>query len=366
MPMNTVIQERRRLLGLTQEQVAEVLGVTTPAVSKWEKGITCPDIGLLPPLARLLRIDLNTLFCFQEELTNQEIAEFCKTLQATAGEVGISAAFCQAEDLLRRYPHNEMLLQTVALNLDGMLMFSALPGEERTPLEEKAEGWYQHLAESADVGIRNMANYMLASRYIQLGQLEKAQETLDIMPDRHDLMADYADKLMLQVNIYMKQGRPEQAARELEQALLTAANKIQLLLLRLTDAELAAGEREKAEYAARTCQNMVPLLGLWEITAYLAPLSLAVECKDREKILPLLRGMLNAAVQPWDVTASALYHRLQANSTRTLDQGIVTGMLTELSQDPQYDFLRDDERFQAILEDIRKILALDVPSIKTE
>lgn len=43
MPMNIVIQEQRKLLGLTQEQVADYLGVSTPAVSKWEKGITSPD-----------------------------------------------------------------------------------------------------------------------------------------------------------------------------------------------------------------------------------------------------------------------------------------------------------------------------------
>lgn len=46
MPMNLVIQEKRKALGLTQEQVAEYLGVSTPAVSKWEKGTTCPDIIL--------------------------------------------------------------------------------------------------------------------------------------------------------------------------------------------------------------------------------------------------------------------------------------------------------------------------------
>lgn len=40
MPMNRIIQEKRRELGLTQEQVAQYLGVSTPAVSKWEKGVS--------------------------------------------------------------------------------------------------------------------------------------------------------------------------------------------------------------------------------------------------------------------------------------------------------------------------------------
>ena len=64
MPMNVVLKEKRKAAGLTQEQVAKRLGVTAPAVNKWEKGSTYPDVTLLPALARLLGTDLNTLMCF--------------------------------------------------------------------------------------------------------------------------------------------------------------------------------------------------------------------------------------------------------------------------------------------------------------
>lgn len=37
MPINHVIKEKRKEMGLTQEQVADYLGVSTPAVNKWEK-----------------------------------------------------------------------------------------------------------------------------------------------------------------------------------------------------------------------------------------------------------------------------------------------------------------------------------------
>ena len=50
------IKNYRKTAGLTQEQVANYLGVSTPAVNKWEKGNTYPDISLLPALARLLKI----------------------------------------------------------------------------------------------------------------------------------------------------------------------------------------------------------------------------------------------------------------------------------------------------------------------
>ena len=66
------IKNYRKTVGLTQEQVANYLGVSTPAVNKWEKGNTYPDISLLPALARLLKIDMNELFSFHEELTEKE------------------------------------------------------------------------------------------------------------------------------------------------------------------------------------------------------------------------------------------------------------------------------------------------------
>ena len=49
MKIGEVIARKRREKNLTQEQLAEKLGVTTSAVSKWETGSTCPDITLVCP-----------------------------------------------------------------------------------------------------------------------------------------------------------------------------------------------------------------------------------------------------------------------------------------------------------------------------
>lgn len=60
MKLNGTIRRLRRAKGLSQEQVAQALGVSGPAVNKWERGACCPDLALLAPLARLLDTDLNT------------------------------------------------------------------------------------------------------------------------------------------------------------------------------------------------------------------------------------------------------------------------------------------------------------------
>ena len=60
------IAELRRHKGLTQEALAEALGVTPPAVSKWENSVTCPDILLLPALAKLLGVTVDALLTVDE------------------------------------------------------------------------------------------------------------------------------------------------------------------------------------------------------------------------------------------------------------------------------------------------------------
>lgn len=57
-----IIVMHRRKLGLTQEGLAQKLGVTNQAVSKWESGQSCPDIALLPQLADLFGITIDQLF----------------------------------------------------------------------------------------------------------------------------------------------------------------------------------------------------------------------------------------------------------------------------------------------------------------
>ena len=55
------ISSNRKRLALTQEQLAEKLGVTAQAVSKWENDQSCPDIAMLPRLAEIFSISTDEL-----------------------------------------------------------------------------------------------------------------------------------------------------------------------------------------------------------------------------------------------------------------------------------------------------------------
>ena len=60
--LGTNIMRLRKEAGLTQEQLANALGISYQAVSKWENGVSCPDISTLPLLADLFSVSIDSLF----------------------------------------------------------------------------------------------------------------------------------------------------------------------------------------------------------------------------------------------------------------------------------------------------------------
>ena len=65
----------RRKAGLTQNEVAEALGVTPQAVSKWESDSSCPDIFTLPKLANLYGTTVDDLLSRESEPTVSFVKE---------------------------------------------------------------------------------------------------------------------------------------------------------------------------------------------------------------------------------------------------------------------------------------------------
>ncbi|MBR5417420.1 MAG: helix-turn-helix transcriptional regulator [Clostridiales bacterium] len=78
-----LITELRKEKGLTQKQLAEALNVTDKAVSKWERGLSFPDISMLEPISQILDISIMELLAGErksadEPLTREEAQKIVK------------------------------------------------------------------------------------------------------------------------------------------------------------------------------------------------------------------------------------------------------------------------------------------------
>lgn len=58
-----IIRNARLECNMTQNQLAEKLGISDKTISKWERGCGAPDISLIPDLCKILSLDVNSLLC---------------------------------------------------------------------------------------------------------------------------------------------------------------------------------------------------------------------------------------------------------------------------------------------------------------
>ena len=210
--------------------------------------------------------------------------------------------------------------------------------------------WYLHLAESNDEKIRNSANYMRVNRYIRKGKTDAAQEVLDTIQDKTDLISTLPDKLMLQVSIYMQQQKAELAALELEKALFKEITRVQMLLTKLIDAELASGNTESACKIAEKSSSMVDVFDMWEYNRYIASYQILEQKQNADATLHLLEQMLEALTTHWSLTDSVLYHRMAPETKAIQSHELIPVLLNGLETDPQCAYLREHPKFREIID----------------
>lgn len=95
-----LIRILRTQQGLTQKALAGAVGVGDKAVSKWERGLGCPDVSLLPDLARVLGVGLEALLSGRLDANDPErgnmkklkfyVCPVCGNLLTAASEAGVS------------------------------------------------------------------------------------------------------------------------------------------------------------------------------------------------------------------------------------------------------------------------------------
>ncbi len=98
-----VVTNKRKQLGVTQEQIADYIGVSRAAVSKWEKGLSYPDITLLPKLATYFNVSIDELLGYEPQLTKEQIAKLYAELAKMFSEKAFEEVEREIEQLLTEY-----------------------------------------------------------------------------------------------------------------------------------------------------------------------------------------------------------------------------------------------------------------------
>ncbi|CAM3025629.1 DNA-binding protein [Hathewaya histolytica] len=99
-----VIYRLRKEKGITQEQLANFIGVSTAAVSKWESGNSYPDITLLPVIATIFNVTIDMLLNFKIELSHEEVMKIYSECESIFSINNLEKAIEVSKSYVNRHP----------------------------------------------------------------------------------------------------------------------------------------------------------------------------------------------------------------------------------------------------------------------
>ena len=225
------IRTLRKSKNISQEVLANYLGVSFQAVSKWEKGETLPDVTLIPAIACFFEVSTDELFDFNRLETEQKVLKLCGQIAQWRNEQPEEAEMAY-RDLLKQYPGNDIVMANLLYVLQDL-----------NKHEETISMCKTVMAGTKYDDIRFDAARIMAETYKEMGEYTLCKQAIDLIPefffthremkalllDGEDMFRPawqqkcesierYVDMTMRIADYYEETGEPEKAKQQLSLA----------------------------------------------------------------------------------------------------------------------------------------------------
>lgn len=178
------IRTLRKARNLSQEVLAQYLGVTFQTVSKWENGDTMPDVTLIPAIASFFEVSTDELFDFNLMELENKVMDICRqaaTFRFTDPEKSEQIL----RDGLKQYPGNDIILNNLLYTM-------------RTP--ERSNEVVTICKSILEITKQDDVKYdvlrILAETYHDMGQQNLVKPTLEQIPEIYFSKLELAAKLL--------------------------------------------------------------------------------------------------------------------------------------------------------------------------
>ncbi len=181
------IKDLRKQNDLTQEKLADFLGVTYQSVSKWETGITMPDLGMIVPLARLLHVSTDELLGMKSVETDTRREEIEATYKNTWQTGDLEERYRIAQAAVSEYPGDMKYLDWLAW-ITAMRSFGFADDETYIAEQEKAIKLFACVIENAaDERIRASSIQGIVQYLSFRGRYEEAKKYAECYPENYSV-----------------------------------------------------------------------------------------------------------------------------------------------------------------------------------
>lgn len=357
------LKKQRKLRGLTQEQLADILGVSFQSVSKWERGEAYPDIELLPTIAEYFGITTDELMGMKEIRDNSEADKILEIARENSIKGDIEENLKILEDAVKRFPNNFRLLAEYASNLRFVNWDKESESYRQNNLKAITIA-ERILAECTDSEIRRWMQGDLCYFYENSGQHDKAIEAAD------KLSPLWGSCEMTKMGFL----KGEELIKFAQNLVMSLAQAMYVTLYYLSDLngedpKMTNEQRIEIQQKAIALYDIVFDKGDYNFCfhdvyhAYSNIASKAMLSGNRELALDSIEKAAEFAAADDNLPdkkpyTSLLVNRLEYNKKHAIKNFTFTyceEMLEKLAWDG-YDEIRDDPRFKAVESTLKKLV----------
>ncbi|MFT9816602.1 helix-turn-helix domain-containing protein [Lysinibacillus sp. NPDC056185] len=165
-----VITAKRKEKGITQDKLAEYVGVSKASVSKWETAQSYPDITLLPQLATYFNISIDELIGYLPQMTKKDIKKTYQRLAEDFSNKPFDDVLDQCRAIIKKYFSCFPLLLQIAKLYVNHFVLATERGKQEELLQEAIDLCVRIKKESDDIWIAKQANSLEVLCHIILNQ----------------------------------------------------------------------------------------------------------------------------------------------------------------------------------------------------
>ena len=362
MQIGTNIKRLRREKEMTQESLAEYLGVSVSAVSQWESEKTAPDLSLIPPLCHLLGVTSDQLLGIDLEAKERRIEEIRNKAESFSSRGYNAEAHKILAAGLREYPDSFKLMQDLMHAIYPLIYDTAYSEEERKNFSDEILRLGELiLGKCVDDNTRHSAIQLLCFVYSKNGNQDRAVELAMKMPNIA------VSRMMLLSNIYNGEEGHQCDNKLLNNLIQFLSNKIVAYGRKRDNGEFYYTEDDKAVLRDKQIAFLSLMFEDGDMGFYHCHLAdthaeqaryYAKKNDSADTLAHLTKaadhaiGFVTYSTQECFVHTSLLLREHQCNGTEftTSDSDNDAQVLLNRMNDKVYDFIRDTEEFRRIAE----------------
>lgn len=356
----SIIAKKRHEKGITQDQLAEYIGVSKASVSKWETGQSYPDITFLPRIAMYFNISIDELIGYKPQMTKEDINKLYKKLSTDFAKKNFEDVYNLCKEYIKKYYSCYELLIKIATLYINHFMISTDINIQKEMIDSAIQLVIRVKEECEDVKLINEAIQIESAIYLMTRQADKL---LDLLGE--DIQPIFPKESSIAL-AYLMQGNNEKAEEVFQ--IVDYQELIMLLSNASPQISINIDKKEKAEEIIKRTTKIIELFNFDKMhlnvvaSIYISAAIFYVRYEDKERAIDYLNKYVKAVMNEeiYELHTDDYFNLigpwLKENTTLPRDKKIIKkSILESVKNNPEFKCLEELDQYKIIINKLENL-----------